>query len=100
VVGADLVTEPARPGVDHHAHLTGAQPKGLRGLLVIDLSHGLHLEEVVTRPQTADLAQAAVHRAVTDLRRVGTVDGAAVLTTLEISSFTVALFHGVPGATK
>jgi hypothetical protein len=100
VVGADLVTEPARPGVDHHADLAVTQPEGLRSRLVVDLGHRLHLEKVVARAQAADLAQASGHRAVTDLRGVGTVDGATVFTSGEISRYAVALLHGVPGATE
>jgi hypothetical protein len=57
VVGADLVAEPARPAVNHHADLPGCQAERLRGSGIEDLRDDLHLEEMVTRAQAADLVQ-------------------------------------------
>ena len=49
VVGADLVAEPARAGVDEHGHLAHGEAEGLRRGRVEDLVDALHLEEVVAR---------------------------------------------------
>jgi hypothetical protein len=49
VILADLVPEAPRPGVDQDRDLSLAEAEGPGGLLVVDLVHVLHLEEVVTR---------------------------------------------------
>ena len=84
VVGADLVAEPARAGVDHHHDLAGADAEGARGLLVDDLVHDLDLEEVVARAETADLGAPALQGAAAHGRRVRAGHHAALLRVREV----------------
>ena len=53
MVRADLVTESARPTVDHHRHPAYLQAKGPSDVLVEDLHHLLDFEEVVAGTQAA-----------------------------------------------
>src|SRR3989442_6717709 len=56
VVGCDLVAEAAGSCVDHHAHLAGSpDPKGIRGLFVVEPGDLLYLHEVVSCPKASDL---------------------------------------------
>src|SRR5205809_1033535 len=59
VVGAHLVAKAARPRVDHHHRLPGADAEGLGGVRVVDLVHHLHLEEMIPRAEGAELAAAS-----------------------------------------
>ena len=60
VVGADLVAEAARAGVDQDRDLALAQAEGLGDRRVDDPLHRLHLDEVVARAHRAELARAAL----------------------------------------
>ena len=71
VVGADLVSQSSRAGVDHHADQARPQPQRLGGALVVDPVDRLHLQEVVARAEAAELAPAALQRPLADPRRVG-----------------------------
>src|SRR5918911_4750842 len=55
IILADLVSEAARAAVDQYSDLPERETKSLGSLLVVDLVHVLHLEEVVAGPQGAEL---------------------------------------------
>src|SRR5690606_41337001 len=98
VVGADLVPEPARPGVDHDADLVGPEPEHLGHGGVVDLGDPLELQEVVARAQAADLTGAPLDGAVADLAGVGVGDGAGVLAAQQVPLVAVAALDRVPRA--
>ena len=69
-VVADLVAQPARAGVDHHAdHVLAPGPSPAAALVVEHLVDDLHLEEVVARAERAALVGAALERPVADAVR-------------------------------
>ncbi len=84
VVGADLVAEPARAGVDHHHHLAGADAEGARGPLVEHVRDDLDLEEVVARAEAADLRAPALEGPAAHRRRVRAGHHAALLGVREV----------------
>jgi hypothetical protein len=57
VVLTDLVAEPTRAGVDHHAHLPGPEPEAGGDVRVVEVVDDLDLDEVVARSEAADLAE-------------------------------------------
>src|SRR5687768_9561856 len=54
-VGADLMPEPPRAGVDHHRDLTEPDAERARSRLVMDLVDHLDLEEVIAGAERAEL---------------------------------------------
>ena len=93
------MTQAPRAGVDHDAdralrqsHLRGRGP-------VVDAIHGLHLEEMVAGTQAADLPEPAFDRPVTDRRRIGSVEHAAVFAPLQVPCDAVSLLHREAGTT-
>ena len=72
VVGADLVSEPARSGVDEHGELTGTQTEHARDAGVEDFVDPLHLEEVVPAAERSELVAPALLRARRHARGIGT----------------------------
>jgi hypothetical protein len=85
VVGADLVAEPARAGVDQHRHLALPEAVHLRRGLVEDVFDALQLDEVVSRAHRAELAGAALARPLGDGRRVGARQAPAGLGALDVA---------------
>jgi hypothetical protein len=79
VVGADLVAQASRSGVDQDGDLPGAQSEGGRRRLVEDPVHDLHFDEVVARADRAELVAAPVLRLVGDLVGVGAAQAAVRL---------------------
>src|SRR2546422_9008930 len=73
-----------RSRVDHHHRLSDVEAEGLGGARVLDLVHDLHLEEMVPRAESAELAAATLARPVRDLAGVGPVEAAARLDSLEV----------------
>jgi hypothetical protein len=78
-VGADLMAEPARPGVHHHADLSDEQPHRVRGVVVEHLLDHLDLEEVVPGAEASELRGAAVDGAIGDMLGTRVLQYAAVL---------------------
>src|SRR5665809_126841 len=55
IVGARLVAQTARTGMDHHAHLIFVEPQQPGRGPIADVVHDLNFEKVVARSQTAEL---------------------------------------------
>lgn len=100
MVGADLVTQPAGPAVDHHAHLALAKTEGCGRPGIVHLLDRLYLEEVVARSQAADLPEPALHGPRIHLGRVGAAHSTLVFAPLQVPVRPVAAFHGVAGAAE
>jgi hypothetical protein len=65
------MAEAPRAGVDQHRHLVLAQAERLGRSRIEDPRHALHLEEVVARPERAELISAAQPGALRHRRRLG-----------------------------
>ncbi len=98
VVAADLVTEPSRPAVDHHAHGPRVEPHPRRRGGVEQAVDDLDLEEVVPGAEAAELPEAAVERPLADRRPVGTLHHPVGLAPLQVAGDPVTLLHREPGA--
>ena len=85
VIGADLVAEAPRAAVDHHGGHAAFEPHGAGRLLVVDLVHFLHLEEVVARAERAELVAAPALRALAHRARVGVGQHATLLAVIEVA---------------
>ena len=83
--------------MDHHADLAGRQPEQLRSSRVVNFPDDLHLQEMVSRPQAADLAQAPVDSPLADPARLGTGDHALVLTPSQVPPGAMTTLDRVPG---
>ncbi len=62
-----------------------SSPSARAAVLVVDLVHLLHLEEVVARAQRAELVAAAVLRGLAHRARVGVGQHAGLLAVLEVA---------------
>lgn len=100
MVGANLVAQAAGSAVDHHAHRAHVEPHQPRGVRIEDPLDGLDLEEVVSRPEAAELTEAPLHGTVAHRVRVGAVQHATVLTPLEVAGDAVPLLHREAGAAR
>ncbi len=81
---AHLVAKPPRTRVDRHDHPALDEPERRRGGGVVDGVDRLHLEEVVARAEGAELAPAALERALRNGRGVGVRQAAPLLEVLEV----------------
>jgi hypothetical protein len=81
--------------VDHHADSADGQPERLGRRRVVDSVDRLDLQEVVARPETADLVQATGPGVVTDLSGVGVADRTAVLAAGQVARHAVTPFDRV-----
>src|SRR5215218_5656087 len=81
---ADLVSEAPGAGVDQDRDPTLPKTEGSCGLLVVDLVHVLHLEEVVARAQSPELGDAPLVRPPGDRSGVRAREPAAGLRVLEV----------------
>jgi hypothetical protein len=70
--------------VDHHAQPPQLQPEPSGVLGVDDLVDGLHLEKMISRPEGAEGRAAAVVGSLGHLSRLGLLEGAGVLDSLEV----------------
>src|SRR5262249_14771855 len=93
-VGADLVAEPSRAGMDHDRDLalTKAELRGGRG--VVDFVHGLDLEEVIARAERAELPADALPGPLGYGAGIGATQSAVGLEMREVVRFAVAAGHG------
>jgi hypothetical protein len=71
VVGAHLMSESPRTGVDQHRHLIHAEAEALGCLRIEDFGDALSLEEVVARAEGAELIGPAHPRALGHRRGIG-----------------------------
>src|SRR5208283_183101 len=99
VIGADLVAESARAGVDHDADRVLCQSHLCGRGRVVDAVDGLYFQEVVAGAEAADLTEPAFDGPVADRGRVGALEHATVFASLEVACDTVSLVHREPGAT-
>src|SRR2546427_7989612 len=80
VVRGDLVAEPARSGVDHHAYLARLpDPESFRGPFVVHPVDLLDLHEVVSGAEASDLVLSARNGPLADFRKVRVLEAAARL---------------------
>ncbi len=85
VVCAYLVAESAASAVDHHAHLTLASDAEARcGLFIEDVINYLHLNEVVTCSDSAQLLSSTGTGARRDHCGIGTGEACACLGVCEV----------------
>src|SRR6266542_411717 len=71
VIGADLMPEATRAGVDEHRELAGGQLEGSGRILVEHFFDDLHLEEMIAAPQRAELIASSLLGACRDEGRIG-----------------------------
>src|SRR5512143_3333604 len=83
---------------DHHVIFPEAHR--LRGLLIIDFSHDLHLEVMVSRTECAHLAVLALFCRVRNMVRLRAVDPAVLLDICQVFLHAVALPKGPLRATE
>jgi hypothetical protein len=95
VVGADLVAQPPRSTVDHHAEQVGPQAQRLGDRGVVDLLDRLHLQEMVARSEAAELPAPPLAGPVPDRPRIGVGDCAPVLAERQIVRLAEAMRDGV-----
>jgi hypothetical protein len=94
------MTEPTRAAVDHHTDLSDPQSVRRRHRLVEHGVDDLHLQEVVARSQTADLAQPPQDGPLAHLPKIGVGNRAAILAAVEVTGDPVSLLDRVPRAAE
>jgi hypothetical protein len=84
--------------VDHHADLAVAEPERFGDVLVVDVLDRLNLQEMVARPQAAELPEPTLLRADADGCCIGVGYCALVFAALQVAGGSVAAFDRVPRA--
>src|SRR5207249_10731220 len=101
IVTGDLMTESARSTVHHHHDLiVPGDPQRGRCLRIEDPVVGgdLHFQVMVAGSQGAELADAALHRLIADLRRIGSRNTTLLFDSAKILVPAVSLFDAPPGS--
>jgi len=93
MVAAYLVAQAARPTVDPHSDPPRYQPERAGRLLIIHLGDLIDLEEMVARPQRANLIAPPIPRPSADCRGVGLLHSPAILGVLQVALGPLAVAH-------
>jgi hypothetical protein len=83
--------------VDHDGDAAGAEGEAARGLLVEDLVHRLDLDEVVARPQGAELGGSPLQRLGRDAAGIGPGEAPALFRALQVGPVAVSPVHHPAG---
>src|SRR5690606_25551306 len=94
VVIADLVAEPPRTRMDEHRHKPRPKAERFRSVVVVDLVHPAHLDEVIAGADSAELIAAPLDGPPAHLVGIGAIEAATALEVLEVSHFAKPVANG------